>query len=261
MDGYALKFKSISPHEIPASRLGDLIKQYEIAVKKEYLRHSGKSIQDSDLVALKSIEANCTVLRFIAAPALCATAALVISIPKPNSYIPSNYPSDCRRFYEQIYDIGSNYNTAIESFQYSQTNDSVIKILSEISMEDTAQMPSTTLKSKKTMYGEVIQVGGKQPKVRIKLDNGDIVSCIGDKDIVCKAAGFLYNSVRFSGIAKTHFSLGSPYIQSFVLKDIQSFTALPAADLINRLKPHISKQLDRLDDQELYFQELREGNE
>ncbi|MCB5253482.1 MAG: hypothetical protein M0P37_08710 [Synergistaceae bacterium] len=261
MDGYGMRFLSISPKELSASKLGELIKQYEIAIRSEYKECTGSKPEDGGIVALDSIEDNCVTLRFFVAALLVTVGARVSRIPKPNQCLTERYTSASRRLYEQIYSIGSSYNTPIESFRFSQGDQSKTEVLSVISPEDISQIATARLKSIKKLYGKVVSVGGIEPKIKIQLADGETISCNATIELTQKAAGYLYESVKVTGLAKTCYSLGTSSVTEFTIHSIDRFEELSIMDLFARLKPNISDQLDRIDDLDEYFMDIREDTE
>lgn len=260
MEGYGLKFLSISPKDISASKLGDLIKQYEIAVKSEYKEATGYTAEDCGIVALKSIEENCTTLRFTVAALLVSSAALVAQIPKPGQYIADSYTPASQKLYQKLFSFSSSFETEVESFRFSLENNAQIETISRLTPQDIAQFHSVKISSPKTLYGTVVAVGGIEPKVRIQLDNGDTLNCKSSVKLAQKAAGFLYERVKFSGKAKTSFSFGEAQITEFNIEKIDAFEVLSALDLIQKLKPHIKEQLNRIEDPDEYFFSMRENS-
>lgn len=261
MDGYGFRFLSITPKDLSASKLGDLLKHYEAAIKSEYKIETGAKPDDAGIVALNSIEDNCITLRFILPALLVATGLRVGDVPKPNQSFNSSYSPATRALYQHIYTLGSLHNTPIESFVFSSDNPTDVECLSTIYPEDIARATHALLKSKKTLYGSVVAVGGKEPKIKIALDDGSTLSCFASKELTLKAAGFLYDTVKISGTAKIIISLGEPHIEEFDINNIDQFKPLSATELVEALRPHITDQLNRIDNIDDFFHKLREDEE
>lgn len=261
MDGYGFRFLSISPKDLSASKLGDLLKHYEAAIRSEYRLSTGDRPEDAGIVALSSIEDNCTTLRFILSALFVTIAARIGVIPKPNQSFLNNYSPATRTLYRDFYSLSSHYNTPIESFAFSSGRPDDLRRLSIISPEDISRASSAIVESKKTLYGKVITVGGKGPRVGIELSESTALSCIASRELALEAARYLYQDVRVRGEAKVVISLGEPSIKDFTIKEIEQFEPLPPTDLVDILKPHIKDQLNRIDNIEEFFHNLREEEE
>ncbi len=60
------------------------------------------------------------------------------------------------------------------------------------------------LKTFTNLYGTIERVGGKEPKVRLKIDDNKTITCNASIDITKELGKKLYSYVGISGIAKYH---------------------------------------------------------
>lgn len=111
------------------------------------------------------------------------------------------------------------------------------------------------IKGETTVYGKVVRIGGKSPKVRIEVDNKSI-SVIVSASVAKDLSSHLYDTVAITGIAKwkkeDHELVDLKFIshKKIIKKSL--------AEKIKDLKNIIGKQWDNVDDPDEYLSHIRE---
>lgn len=258
MEQYGIRFVTISPDQLSASTLANLIRKYELAVLSEYKKSDASSMsKEHYIVALTSIEDNCTFLKFFVPYALSACALFVSSLPQSNY---SNYGSaskNSRDFIHEVININSTYNTSAELIRITEGTPEVV---SSLSFKDNDIFNEYMVKSTSTMYGIITTVGGKQqPKVKVSFDNGQTIACdIKYKNLVYEAARLLYKTVSVKGTSSSVMFSGITRIVDFEIEAITEFIPLKPCDFIKKISPLVKHQLDRISDIEGFFSRIRE---
>lgn len=261
MEQYAIRFVSINPSQLSASALANLIRKYETAVMSEYKRNENKDVSNDRLIiALTSIEDNCTLLKFCVPYALSAFALFVSSIPLSDYSRLATATKSSRDFIQEVFTINKTYDTKAELIQIKDSNQ---EIISTVSRDDTQKISKYTYNSITTLYGVVTMVGGKQlPKVRLTLENGHTISCsLIRRDTVYHAANLLYKSVTATGTASFMRVNGESQVLDFEIDSIIEFRPLKPTALIKKLSPLVKTQISRIDDIEGFFAKLRGDEE
>lgn len=120
------------------------------------------------------------------------------------------------------------------------------------------QVKSKVIKEYMTLYGELLQIGGKNPNAHIK-------SMLSEKTIICdvtqeqaRALGSrLYQIIGLKGIAT--ISLPKYDINKFLVKEILPYQETDKDKNIEKLKQIFSDQVKDIDDVDAFFRKIREG--
>jgi len=257
MQQYAIRFVSINPSQLSASSLASLIKKYEAAVMSEYRQKEGKTEHDDSLiVALTSIESNCTFLKFFIPIVLSASASFVSSIPLSGYSSYANATKSSREFIQEVFTINKVHNTVAELIRVTDNNS---EIISTVTQDDSPLIAQHYYSSITTLYGKVTMVGGKtRAKVRLTLDSGQLISCSLKEDkIVYDAAALLYKKVIVTGIASYLRNDEKSHLTDFEIDTITEFKPLGPLAFIKKLSPLAKTQISRIDDIEGFFARLR----
>jgi len=159
MQQYAIRLVSINPSQLSASSLANLIRKYEAAVMSEYNNNESKDVSNDQLiVALTSIEDNCTLLKFCVPYALSAFALFVSSIPLSDYSRLATATKSSRDFIQEVFTINKTYDTTAELIQIKDNDQ---EIISTVSRDDINRISKYTYNSTTTLYGEITMVGGK----------------------------------------------------------------------------------------------------
>ncbi len=261
MQQYAIRLVSINPSQLSASSLANLIRKYEAAVMSEYNNNESKDVSNDQLiVALTSIEDNCTLLKFCVPYALSAFALFVSSIPLSDYSRLATATKSSRDFIQEVFTINKTYDTTAELIQIKDNDQ---EIISTVSRDDINRISKYTYNSTTTLYGEITMVGGKQiPKVRITLEDGHTISCsLINRDTVYQAANLLYKRVSATGTASYMRVNGESQVLDFKIDSIHEFKPLKPTALIKKLSPLVKTQISRIDDIEGFFAKLRGDGE
>ncbi len=258
MEQYGIRFVTISPSQLSASSLASLIKKYESAIFSEYKRNDNNAeSKDQFIVALTSIEDNCTLLKFFIPYVLSTCALFVSSIPLSNYSTYGDATKNSREFIHEVLRVNAAHNTSAELIKISNGK---TEVLSSLSYDDMAVLDKCKVMVSSTMYGKITTVGGKQqPKVKILFDNGQSISCsIKERTLVYVAAKLLYKTVSVNGTASfIRFDSISRLID-FEIHTIQEFIPMNPIELVRSVAPLVKKQLERIKDFDEFFSQLRE---
>lgn len=258
MEQFGIRFNTINPSQLSASSLASLIKKYECAIVSEFsTNEKNQDCADKIIVALTSIEDNCTLLKFFIPYVLGSYAMFVSSIPHANYSTYGSATKSSRDFIHEVLKVNATFNTSAELVKIS---DGKTEIVSSLSYDDISILEQCKVVASSTKYGKITTVGGKQqPKVKVLLDNGQSISCtLKDNQLVFAAAKLLYSTVSIKGIASYIRFDGVSKLVDFEIHTINEFIPLKPIDLIKKVAPLVKEQLDRIQDFDDYFSQLRE---
>ena len=101
--------------------------------------------------------------------------------------------------------------------------------------KDTKILKKGLLKDRTVVYGEVIRVGGVDPKVTIKVTDKSTISCSADQDTVEELGRRLYKRVGLKGLAERHIADMS--IETFAIEEVLPYKETPITEALASISP------------------------
>lgn len=239
----------INPESLKSSELAELISSYENALLHVIERDNPEVNLDSVFVSLVDIEQGSSRLLFKPnLKSLVFGAALTINTSLANNNT-SNLPFKTVESLAKIWKFTKKRNCQAEFLNaHIKTGIIVPEIPIEISKD-------FYFEGETTIYGKIERVGGAQPKVRIRIDEENVLYLDVDEELAKTLANRLYEKVKLDGTAK--WRKGDYKIHDFKIKDVSDFTGGKITDAFQELKGTVGKYYDDIDDVEKYFDNLR----
>lgn len=113
----------------------------------------------------------------------------------------------------------------------------------------------STLTGITTIYGEVVRVGGVDPKVEIKTITGQTLFCSFARDLAPEIGAKLYKMAGFIGEAQ--WDLNSKLITQFKVNGITNYEATPIVETFHVLQNLVGKYFDDIEDVNAHIAGLR----
>ena len=120
---------------------------------------------------------------------------------------------------------------------------------------NTEIQPLPILDGETTLYGEIIRVGGKEPKVTLELTSGQTISCDASEALTKDLATRLYTWVGLKGMAT--WNAHDNRLITFNIQKITSYENLSYSQAFDLLSDMIGKHLDHINDVAQYVADLR----
>lgn len=106
-----------------------------------------------------------------------------------------------------------------------------------------------------TIYGKVLRIGGKSPKVALELDGATLTCEVDSESLAIELAARLYQEVGLVGLAR--WSAKDGKLEEFKVTGITYYEAGSYVEALNQLSKLVGKYFDDIDDVEAYIEELR----
>jgi len=249
----SLTGKGISPGKVRSKDIGELIAATEEIIST-YVHDKHSEIRANDItIGLKNIRGDGYVLEYepslpeITIPAFEAVSHCIET--RKLEILPAKTVQGIAKI-RQLSKQGG-FNTAFYSVN-GQT-----KYLTSIN--ETLEIPaSITMQGETTLYGEIIRVGGSEPKVAIKTLSGKTLYCDAKKAIVRQAGQRLYEVVGIRGNAE--WRMNDMEIQSFQIIEFTDYQDSPITATFSHLKQSIGDAFAHIDDPVSYFTETANGD-
>lgn len=118
-------------------------------------------------------------------------------------------------------------------------------------------IPALTNPSGETVvYGEILRVGGVEPRIMLRMVQGETVYCTTTAEIARAAASRLYQTAALRGQAVWH---GENFtIVEFDAKEMLFYEPIPATDAFAELAELVDERFFDFDNPDYFLRELRE---
>jgi hypothetical protein len=113
------------------------------------------------------------------------------------------------------------------------------------------------LSGETTLYGEVIRVGGAEPRILLRTFEGQLVYCNTTKKLATIVASRLYTKVGLLGIAQWNSETFE--IENFEAKALIDYDEVPLSEAFNELSDLIGDSMDQIEDVDRFVHEIRYG--
>ena len=244
-----LSGRGMTPTALKATEVGELISAYEGALLHVIQRNHPEVNIDSVVISLVAIEQNSAHYCFLPnIKDVVFGAATIINNAIMGNNLPA-LPYKTVEALEEIWKFTKRKNCQAEF---------VIPALptATITPENPVQITEAFFyEGETTIYGRIERVGGAIPRVRIKLDNDQVLFLDITETIAKKLANRLYENVVLKGLAK--WRKENFMIEDFKIEDIQYFEATIMQDAIESLKETVGTAWDNVADIESYIYNLR----
>jgi len=114
---------------------------------------------------------------------------------------------------------------------------------------------SIPIEGETVLFGEVVRVGGIEPKVELKPVNGKALFCATTAEIAVQLAGRLYQQVSVLGCAVWDYETWE--IKEFQIKQVLPYVQKPISQAFRLLRESAAGAYDAVDDVEQYINQIR----
>jgi hypothetical protein len=234
-----LKGKNTHPDQLSAKELGLLLQSLDDAIWGLVETAPDKHERREVFISLVDIEDNCVSLRFrashIYSPVIASAYKRITHAIAKSDY--ANIPKATRDKISDIYHFTKRNHCTAEFLNGTATP------LAKLDPRIPLSLPSDfAAKGSTTVYAEVQRVGGVEPKVALKIDDGQTLHCDLSKDLAKSLSKRLYETVALQGEA--HWDISWNIISFKVTGYIDDFEETTISESFGALKGRIGKYWD-----------------
>lgn len=246
---FEIRLRELTPETTPLGDLAKLLSDADKAIRA--LVETTELVEESDLVVgLVNIERGSNVLQFGSTEVDRAQRIWHILTDAVAGNRVYSLPEPTKDFIECIVQIARRRKTAVELADAPfEEPRAVIDPLADLKLK----VPVVT--GETDIYGIVNRIGGVEPKIRLALDEGYLLSCTTTHELARQLGSRLYYRVGLRGTATWNTVDWS--IQGFKVTEILSFEEIPLTDAVSELakasgptawadEPDIKLAIDRL---------------
>lgn len=240
----------ITPESVSTSEIFEVCSVYEETLRAYMLKHSPNiSIENFtfSLVQVKESSAIYT-LKTIA---IAAHAAIAINTAIQNedyAKLPYNSIEGIRKLWN--FSKKRNCDVSLSAKDKEKVSLGFITPLKEINLPK-----NYVIKGETTIYGEIIRAGGIEPKIRIKLQDNEILSVKVTEDLAKELALRLYDIVGLKGNAK--WNKEDLSLEDFTITEILPYKKTPFPSAFDKLKSVLGTKWNEIGDVNNYIENLR----
>lgn len=149
-------------------------------------------------------------------------------------------PHRATRALRRVVEFTQTYNCESE-LRLPETDQVLARITPSMIVAD-----APLIRGETTLYGQVLRVGGRRPKVLIAShDNSGTVACDVNQDIARVLGGRLYTDIAVSGMAI--WNAETLRIESFEIIELLPYQKTALADALRRISERFGKYYDKID--------------
>lgn len=228
----------INPASIKASEVADLISAYENALFRVIEKNSPEINTETILISLIDVQEGSSHYKFVTNyKEIVFAAALAINTAIATNSL-SSLPFKTVKSLEEIWKFTKKRNCQAEFIGESLPK---AVIVPEVPIQITEDF---YFEGESTIYGKVERVGGATPRVRIKLDSGQILFLEINEKIAKELANRLYEGVALKGLAK--WRKDDYGIEDFSIESIQNFEEGKLSDSMKELRETVGVYWDKI---------------
>lgn len=243
--------KNIEPSKIRVGKLAEILESIEELIAVVASQNHPDLSKDNLTISLLEIESGSLGLSFdsyipeVVNPAFTEVAEAIHghiqSLPDA-AYVPLE---KILRFLRQ--------NEAQADFIISNDRENILTTLTS----DYVLPKPSLLAGETTVYGEIVRVGGVEPKVEVKSISGDTLYCIFEKELASQLGARLYQVVGLHGQAK--WNSRTREIVEFKVTSLSEYTGAPVTESFKHLARLAGKYYEDITDVDDYIAHLRGG--
>ena len=242
----------IIPGHIRSSELADIIKSVEEMISSVVIRDVPELKKENIVIGLTHIESKSIGLQFspnLPEQAFNAAHLITQSLNEQNF---AHLPHSSLKALNVIASFTRKHHCNAEL----RTQNGVDTLLAVITPE-TEIIYASSLTGQTTLYGEVMRVGGAEPRIMLKTIDEQTVYCDISYELAKQVAEHLYTQVCVSGTAK--WSPDTLDLEEFRIEDIVDYEESSAIEAFNALSQLIGSQFSAIDNVETFVTTIRRG--
>lgn len=254
---FTLRFSGVgdlNPQSLRAKELAEILENIESAVAATVIAHDPKIKREQialSLVAVTDASVGLTFapnLQALTFPALEEIANAISS--EQLEKLPNTTVRALRPILRFVREHGCN-----AEFRLSYGNRDIQATVTP----ETQIQQVKSIRGQTTIHGEVIRVGGVEPKIEIKTIDGNVLFCPTTQQIALQLAERLYQHVAVDGIAT--WNPETLDIEEFQITSVLSYVKVNLPQAFHQLREGAGGLYDAIDDVEKYSHILRYGGE
>jgi hypothetical protein len=251
----SLKFEGsdLGPSALRSREIAELITAFEDSIAAIVLRRSPEIKRDMIRVSLVGIQEGSTELSFSPnLPLLTISAAQELADAiKRNVFF--DLPSAAIEGMRDIVRFVKSRN-AQARLRIGTTESQVeVAITPYLDVFSTTQLTGFT-----TLYGDVLRLGGLEPKVEFKPISGRVLYCPASKDVVLRLRDHLYQQVAAEGEAV--WDGMTLEVTRFEILDFEPIEVEGMSEGLKELKDQFGHYFDQIDDVDAWVSAVRRGD-
>jgi hypothetical protein len=110
-----------------------------------------------------------------------------------------------------------------------------------------------------TIYGQVVRVGGREPKVMVEMVNGRVIYCDAPIEMARQLGGKLYNIVGLWGLAQ--WNAKSFDVEKFTIRGVTLYEETPIEEAMKQLAKVAGKYYSNVINVDKYISDIRNSEE
>ena len=153
-----------------------------------------------------------------------------------------------------LHRYGKEWGSTLEFYPPRRRDEPIAVLVPAAIIEQTPRISGGT-----SIYGEVIRLGGRAPRIRMKLLSGEEISCKAPKSLVQKLGSSLYRTVGLAGTAEwetDHYSLVSFTAEELIEYD----DGANIGAVLDDLSRQYGKHFEDVADVDAYVRSLRDDD-
>lgn len=251
----SLKFEGndLGPTAMRSREVADLITAFEDSIAAIVMRRSPEIRRDMIRVSLVGVKEGSTELAFAPnlLPLTIPAAYELADAIKRNVFF--DLPSGAIEGMRDIVRFVKGKD-AQARFRIGAIESSV-----EVAITPTLDVFSTTeLTGFTTLYGDVLRLGGLEPRVEFKPVNGRVLFCPASREVVLRLRDHLYRQVVAEGEAV--WDGLTLEVTRFEILDFQPLDVEGMFESLKELKDRFSQYFDQIDDVDAWVSAVRRGD-
>lgn len=229
----------INPHTVRASDLAEILKATETLVQATVLHEYPELTKEDIALSLTEIQNQSLGLRFTSP----IPQVVVPEFERLASLIQRHYfealPPEANDALRRIATFTRKHHCVAE-FRAGDRETALATVASSLVIPAAPRLPMQI-----TIYGGVVEAGGKRPNVQIETLQGQVVVCDGTQSQVKELAERLYDVVGIIGLARG--DVVTLEISEFHIQEILPFRAASILEAMRELGDAVAPHFDNLD--------------
>lgn len=246
---FLIRLPDIAPEDLSLGRLAELLKHTEAAINAQVFADDPDAQPDELLTSAVGIQSGSVGLRLHTTP--CTAAALCLITAAIRDAVTSEIAARALAEVEELRSLSKRIASAIEFHEGENAGILMARIAAGEPLR-----PARCLVSGETdIYGELVRVGGAQPKAWLKLHTGRTVPCTMNSALAREAAPLLYQVIGLHGEATWYADTWE--IRSFRASELLPYRECSLIEAFASLREVAGAAWDAVEDPDAYLRDLR----
>jgi hypothetical protein len=252
--GITFTGENIRPDTVKASELAEILRAVETMVESHVLRDHPEVQKEVVVVGLVKIKASSLDLQFSSEIPAWAIAAFQDTGQAVNDQDFSRLPSDTFDALDTLVSFTRKRQCIAKFITLNGKKDVIATITPEIEIRRKPLLTGET-----TIYGQVVRVGGRTPRVMLEMVDGQTIYCDATADMARTLGGKLYQVVGLIGIAQ--WNPETLVMNTFEIKAILPYEAGSFKEAMAQLAEMTKSYYADITDVPEYIANIRGGSE